>query len=707
MSSPPSYEEKCLFCKKHGKTDESWVQCQQCGWRCHSLCAGVISAVNVDWFCPLCVPLCVEQLIPDKRNKKSGAVSDSGTVPGASSGSVLTEKQLAAEQRAQEKDFAKQMELRKKRLAEKLAWSDQRLKAEEEMQELELKVQREMEQKQLANDRKMLERRLAAEQEFLKQRATLKKQIDASKAKINALETTKGKNAKLKQGDGVGEDSDDDDNDDADDSDSSQLGKNFRRKGHNKTGKQDGPGCKTRRITREQMAARNSVSQKLPKFCGEPEIWPLFISSFEHTTAACGFSNLENLTRLIDALDGHALENVRSRLVYPDSVPEIIQDLRDLYGRPEKLMKTLLTKVKNAPAPKSDRLSTFIGFGIVVKQLCDHLEAAKMGDHLSNPMLVQELVDKLPPSYKMDWVRFKRGKVNSPLRMFTNFIKEIVADVSEVTDYSELSLEEPSSREFTHFNNNNDEYKIENEVRSEKPNQKYWSRAEESIHFKEVRLNAQQDGDGSVLFRMVPVTLYAGSERFDTLAFLDEGSSSTLMEESVANRLKLKGEVEPLVVSWTSDVKRYEKNSRNVRFALSARRWHKRHGLRNVHTVNNLGLPEQCMEFGRIADRYPWMANLEVDDYELQKPTILIGLDNLHLFAPLDSRIGNPGNPIAVQTKLGWTVYGRVNGMTGANAVVNLHTSGKALGTSGGAVRGQQSSSNGCRNDSGAGMSSH
>lgn len=48
-----------------------------------------------------------------------------------------------------------------------------------------------------------------------------------------------------------------------------------------------------------QLAAGRSESGVL-KFCRE--VWPLFISSFVHTTAACGFTNLENLKWLQDCL---------------------------------------------------------------------------------------------------------------------------------------------------------------------------------------------------------------------------------------------------------------------------------------------------------------------------------------------------------------------------------------------------------------------
>ncbi|XP_055612547.1 uncharacterized protein LOC129759163 [Uranotaenia lowii] len=187
--------------------------------------------------------------------------------------------------------------------------------------------------------------------------------------------------------------------------------------------------------TKEQLAARQAASKHLPVFRGEPEVWPFFISCYETTTAACGFTNTDNLKRLQDSLQGLAKEAVQSRLLLPESVPEAIEDLRQLFGNPEKILKSLLAKVRKAQAPRTDRLETFLYFGIAVKQLCDHLEAAKLHDHMSNPMLVGELVNKLPSDYQLSWVRYKKRNVGTPLRMFTNFMNEIVAEVSEVADF--------------------------------------------------------------------------------------------------------------------------------------------------------------------------------------------------------------------------------------------------------------------------------
>ncbi|XP_039435604.2 uncharacterized protein LOC120417569 [Culex pipiens pallens] len=741
-------ETKCMFCRKADKHDRGWEECSKCGSWAHTKCSGVDEESEEEWICPKCVDSEFLLKVPGNKTKKSGAISDSGTVPGASSVAVPTEEELAEEQRAEREAFVKQIELRKKRLAEKLAWSEQRMKEEAEMQALELKTQREIEQKQLAHDQEMLQRQLSVEKEFLKKRSALKKQIDASKAKVEALKAEKSTEQKvtdwLKGGENSGtggkpkpkpkpevtpESSDHEDS--GEDSDSVKSAKGGVKKGGGSFGN-------TTRITREQMAARKVVSHALPKFKGEPEVWPLFISCFEHTTAACGFSNIENLTRLVEALDGEALENVRSSLVFPSAVPGIIQDLRNMFGRPEKLLKALLEKVRQAPAPHADRLGTFINFGMVVKQLCDHLEAAGLQDHLNNPMLVQELIEKLPPSYQMDWVRFKRGNKENPLRRFANFMKGIVDDASEVADFSPQNSSDnskpergkPHGRAFVHVHET--ELNQDEAPRIERPSRPCWfcKRADHFIRscedFKRmnvaerlreverlklcgrclnnhgsrpcnfrgrctvpncvgdhhpllhraeetVQLQKAENSSRSVIFRMMPVTLHAGKRQYDTVAFLDEGSSATLVDDAVAKQLKAEGVPEPLIVNWTGNINRIEDGSRKVELMLSAKGSTEKFPL-STRTVGELLLPQQDVNYPEVVGKYTHLSGVPLEDLPSGVPTILIGLDNLHLFAPLESRIGQPCEPIAVRSKVGWTVYGTEKRKPRRSVHLNVHS---------------------------------
>ncbi|XP_053686353.1 uncharacterized protein LOC128735899 [Sabethes cyaneus] len=143
-----------------------------------------------------------------------------------------------------------------------------------------------------------------------------------------------------------------------------------------------------------------------------------------------------------------------------------------------------------------------------------------------------------------------------------------------------------------------------------------------------------------------------GNVSLNTMAFIDEGSSSTLIDKKVANALKAKGIMEPLVVTWTADIKRFENDSRRISLLLSAKGSHDKIMLENVRTVSERVLPKQSCRYVEIAARLPHLSGLPVADHTGEEPAILIGLDNLHLFAPLESRVGKAGEPIAVRSRI-------------------------------------------------------
>ncbi|XP_041771232.1 uncharacterized protein LOC121593163 [Anopheles merus] len=87
--------------------------------------------------------------------------------------------------------------------------------------------------------------------------------------------------------------------------------------------------------------------------------------------------------------------------------------------------------------------------------------------------------------------------------------------------------------------------------------------------------------------------VYNGTVTVETLAFLDEGSSLTLVEAALAEQLGLKGDPDPLELHWTSDVKRNEATSRRVSLQISAKGGERRYSIAAAHTINKLSLPPQ------------------------------------------------------------------------------------------------------------------
>ncbi|XP_039451485.2 uncharacterized protein LOC120430439 [Culex pipiens pallens] len=479
----------------------------------------------------------------------------------------------------------------------------------------------------------------------------------------------------------------------------------------------------------------------------------MFISSFNNGNRACNWTNLENLGRLQASIQGRALERVQTSLLYPESVPRVIETLRLLYGRPEQLLHCLMQKARKAESPRMDRLYTFINFGVVVQQLCDHLVASGMVDHLVNPMLIAELVEKLPDPTKVEWVRYKRQFAAVNLSTFADFLSERVSEATEATAYSEPQEErrpirerhekKPKGRDEGFLNTHLDAEQLSKQSRGDdyggRRPCRACNRTDHRIRFCddflklawEARMNIAEEWNlcqlclnehgqtrcrfkghcnvGSckerhhpllhppgppaplstdchvhsseqhpVIFRVVPIKIYHDGRTFDVVAFLDEGSSFSLMDSSVADQMKLKGTRKPILVKWTAGMSRMERDSRSVDVSVSAADSRNRFLLRNVHTVQHLQLPEQRVQYSEVAARFKHLRGLPLADYANGTPQILIGLKHLHVYAPLESRIGNPGEPIAVRTQLGWTIYGPqagddvVSGYTGHHAAGNL-----------------------------------
>ncbi|XP_055589070.1 uncharacterized protein LOC129741371 [Uranotaenia lowii] len=191
---------------------------------------------------------------------------------------------------------------------------------------------------------------------------------------------------------------------------------------------------------------------------------------------------------------------------------------------------------------------------------------------------------------------------------------------------------------------------------AEKPKASYSSGPNPTSNY--VVHHVHQSSFPSLLYRVIPITLHNGSLSVDSFAFIDEGSSITMLEKSLAEKLQLNGHSQPLCLQWTSNVTRIENDSKRVTFEISGINKSKRYKVSNVGTTNSLNLPTQSLPFEELKSRFSHLRGIPVDGYENASPQLLIGVDNLRLVVPLKAREGEVGDPTAVRTRLGWCVYG-------------------------------------------------
>ncbi|XP_053699022.1 uncharacterized protein LOC128745992 [Sabethes cyaneus] len=770
----------CVACKQTSTENEPMVGCDSCkGWF-HYRCVGVTEAVKTEkhWFCADTV--CQE--MGKKLQEKGKKVKKNPNRATAKSSTVPTQHDKI---KAMEEEFKRKMDeldlekiLKEKEMELKLALQEKRLQMERDLREKELSQEKRLLERAMEEKAEHLEKMKVMQQSYQEVMAGMDDAIKPLKLpsqrpilhgedpqegtsavdhtplrnpsvivgklldkKVESRPKKPAEKKKTSKDTAVAventDTSDEDGDDNTDDEEVSEPESNGGTVSYGLGQQRTGP-------TRMQLTARSGVTKKLPMFAGKAEDWPLFYGTFQASNEACGFTDVENLVRLQECLKGPALESVRGQLILPKSVPKVMKKLRQLYGRPELLLQSHLERVRKLESPKPDKLASFIPFGNAVEQLCEHLEAANLQQHLINPILIQDLVDKLPASDKREWVRYKRKKQEVTLRTFTDFIARIVDEVCEANVSIEQKGESKSSmgtiREnkprtkergvlFNHGTSSG-AIKLTEEKVQRKPckachrsdhrlrycedfrNMAYNDRMDLVTKWKlcniclndhgnapckfkircnvgncqqrhnpllhplesVVGINAHIQAASAVLFRMIPVRLHCGENSVTTLAFLDEGASVTLIENELANRLGLVGTPEQLTITWTADITREEKGSRCMDVMVSAIGGGEKVLLNSVRTVKSLLLPKQSLDSFKISQQYTYLKNLPLLSYSGARPGLLIGLNNLDSFAPIEVRMGDSGEPVAVRCKLGWTVYGpKGNGSPDRNGVLSFH----------------------------------
>ncbi|KAK7944873.1 hypothetical protein WMY93_000601 [Mugilogobius chulae] len=116
-----------------------------------------------------------------------------------------------------------------------------------------------------------------------------------------------------------------------------------------------------------------------------------------------------------------------------------------------------------------------------------------------------------------------------------------------------------------------------------------------------------------VLLKVIRVLLRHGDKTLDTYAVLDDGSDRTMLFTAAAQQLEV-------TAPWFS---------------------------------------RTFLSIATLKRKYKHLTNLPLQAFSRVSPLLLIGADHPHLLCPIERvRLGPPGGPAAIHTRLGWTLQG-------------------------------------------------
>lgn len=502
----------------------------------------------------------------------------------------------------------------------------------------------------------------------------------------------------------------------------------------------------------DRFLARQVQGRDLPIFDGHPEQWPGFIAAYESGTKTCQYTNADNLARLQKCLRGDAIKSVQCLLISPNSVPMVIQQLKKRFGSPEHIIKSMMAKVRETPPVKAEKLESLIEFGIALQNLRGTIVSLSCPQHLSNPILLQELVDKLPVQQQLQWMSWVQLNPTNPksIDSFADWIEmqtDLACQLCPPTFKAE-STRPPKGRnnqqERVHAVTTEGKKKQEHHDRRERkcpccnrmdhriqscptftkmaPRQK-WELVRDNrccygclnfghatkdcrskkecgldgctrdhhklLHFtKEDQAPRRRPPDsggessgqdtiapgsvaaingsvhtvtpsGFVSLKVIPVVLRGPSgKKMEVLAFLDDGSTLTLIDEDVARELDLPGIRGP---DKTLNITCFQTNvaltTKTVEVDMESVDGKIVRTLRKVKTTPNISLPPQQLR-KELLQKYDNLKGINFSTYDMGKPKILIGMDHADIVLSRQVRFGRGNAPIATRTLFGWALCG-------------------------------------------------
>ncbi|XP_061512580.1 uncharacterized protein LOC133393142 [Anopheles gambiae] len=179
-----------------------------------------------------------------------------------------------------------------------------------------------------------------------------------------------------------------------------------------------------------------------------------------------------------------------------------------------------------------------------------------------------------------------------------------------------------------------------------------------------------------IYFQIIPVTIRHGDNELETFAFMDSGSSASLILRDLKEELQVEGSPRPFSLAWTNGSIQEEPGSQTVSILIKDQSG-KFINLDGLRTVESMELPKQTVDGAALKRKYRHLKGIHLASYRDGLPKIIIGLPHAHLMCALRTKLGRAGGPTAMQTHLGWVLLGASSSKSKQERLFSLMENGK------------------------------
>ena len=163
-----------------------------------------------------------------------------------------------------------------------------------------------------------------------------------------------------------------------------------------------------------------------------------------------------------------------------------------------------------------------------------------------------------------------------------------------------------------------------------------------------------------ILLQIVPLKVIGNNgTTVTTYGLIDSGSDVTMIDPSLVEKLEIQGESSQLFLSTVNERdKRQQGLKVDFKIASIDDQDFREVAVCDAWAVQDLSIPLKHLAIRTKRDLWPHLSQVPFPEVERNKVSVLIGTNVQEAFIPLEVKKGEPNEPFAIRSCLGWSILG-------------------------------------------------